>query len=166
LIIEIQSGVPLYDAFINLSKNYETIGKYFKEITDKVNMGTSMEDALNETVDLTPSPEFRRVLWQVVNSLRTGSNIADSLISVIDQITKEQNIKMKEYGRKLNPLVMFYMMIAVILPSLGITMTIVLSTFMNIELGLPVLLFIAFFLGFVQFMFLSIIKFSRPAIEF
>lgn len=166
LVIEIESGVPLYDAFVNISKNYESIGKYFKEIIDKINMGTNMEDAINEAIELTPSSEFRRVLWQIINSLRTGSNIADSLVSVIDQITREQYIRMKEYGRKLNPMVMFYMIIAVILPSLGITIAIVLSTFMNIELSLTILLFVAFFLGFIQFMFLSIIKFSRPAIEF
>ena len=28
LIIELESGVPLYDAFANLSKNYEAIGRY------------------------------------------------------------------------------------------------------------------------------------------
>src|SRR3989338_774037 len=51
LIIELESGVPLYNAMINVSKNYEVIGKYFKEMTDKVDLGTSMEDALNEAVE-------------------------------------------------------------------------------------------------------------------
>src|SRR3989338_5824067 len=50
LIIELESGVPLYNAFINLSKNYTVIGAYFKEIVDKVDFGTSMEDALTEAI--------------------------------------------------------------------------------------------------------------------
>ena len=50
IIIELESGVPLYNAMVNVSKNYDVIGKYFKEITDKVDFGTSMEDALNEAV--------------------------------------------------------------------------------------------------------------------
>src|SRR3989344_856230 len=64
IIIELESGVPLYNAMVNVSKNYEVIGKYFKEITDKVDSGTSMEDALNEAVEFIPSNDFRKVLWQ------------------------------------------------------------------------------------------------------
>jgi pilus assembly protein TadC len=166
LVIEIQSGVPLYNAMVNVSKNYEMIGKYFKEITDKVNLGTSMEDALNEAVEFIPSTDFRRILWQIINSLKTGSNISNSLTTVLEQIVREQQIEVTKYGRKLNPLAMFYMIIAVILPSLGITILIILSSFIQFQLSLTILIIIASLLGFMQFMFLSIIKISRPAIEF
>ena len=166
LTIELESGVPLYNALVNLSKNYPVIGTYFKEITDKVDLGTSMEDALSEAIEYIPSDDFRRLLWQILNSIRTGSDISKSLTLVLEQISREQNIEVNKYGRKLNPLAMFYMIIAVILPSLGITMLIVLSSFIEFKLSLTVLIFIAFLLGFVQFMFLSMIKFSRPAIEF
>jgi flagellar protein FlaJ len=74
-------------------------------------------------------------------------------------------IEIKEYGRKLNPLAMFYMIIAVILPSIGITMLIVLSTFIDLALDLTILLTIAFFLSIMQVMFLAMIKSSRPAVE-
>lgn len=166
LLIELESGVPLYNAMINLSKNYEVMGRYFREIVDKVNLGTPIEDALNEAVENVPSNDFRRILWQVLNSLRSGSDIVLSLNIVIEQIVRQQTIEVNKYGRKLNPLSMFYMIIAVIIPSLGITMLIILSSFVDFELNLTILLFISFMLGFVQFMFLSIIKFSRPAIEF
>jgi len=166
LVIELESGVQLYNAFINISKNYPVIGKYFKEIIDKVNLGTSMEDALTEAVEYVPSDNLRRLLWQILNSVRTGSDIAKSLTIALEQIEREIIIEVKKYGRKLNPLAMFYMIIAVILPSLGVTMLIILSSFIQFELSLSTLLFIAFLLGFVQFMFLSIIRFSRPAIDF
>ena len=166
LIIEIESGVPLYNTMINVSKNYEVIGKYFKEITDKIDFGTSMEDALNEAVEFIPSNDFRKILWQIINSIRTGSNVAKSLSSVMEQITKDQITEVNKYGKKLNPLAMFYMIVAVILPSLGITMLIILSSFIRFELSLTILLVLAGFLGFVQFMFISMVKFSRPAIEF
>ena len=166
IIIELESGVPLYNAMVNVSKNYEVIGKYFKEITNKVDLGTSMEDALNEAVELIPSDDFRRVLWQIINSIRTGSNVARSLYSVVEQITKDQITEVNKYGKKLNPLAMFYMMVAVILPSLGITMLIILSSFIQFQLSLTILVSLACFLGFVQFMFISMVKFSRPAIEF
>ena len=166
IIIELESGVSLYKAMINLSKNYEFVGKYFKEIVDKVDLGTSMEDALNEAVEFVPSEGLRKILWQIINSIRTGSDTAKSLYSVIEQITKEQIIEVNKYGKKLNPLAMFYMIIAVILPSLGITMLIVLSSFIQFQLSLTILLALAGFLGFVQFMFIAMVKFSRPAVEF
>ena len=165
LIIELESGVSLYDAMVNVSKNYEVIGEYLKEITDKVSMGTTMEDAINETIETTPSSNLTKVLWQVLNSLRTGADISDSLSNILDQIVREQVIEVKEYGRKLNPLAMFYMMVAIIIPSLGITMLIVLTTFISLKIDLAALISIAFFLGFVQYMFFSIIKSSRPAVE-
>ncbi len=166
IIIELESGVPLYNAMLNVSKNFEIVGKYFKEITDKVDLGTSMEDALNEAAEFIPSDDLRRILWQIINSIRTGSDIAKSLYSVIDQITKEQITEVNKYGKKLNPLAMFYMIIAVILPSLGMTMTVILSSFIKFQLSLTILLAIAGFLGFMQFMFISMVKLSRPAIEF
>ena len=166
IIIDLESGVPLYNAMLNVSKNYEVIGRYFKEITNKVDLGTSMEDALNEAVEFVPSNDFKKVLWQMINSMRTGSDVAKSLYSAMDQITKDQVTEVNKYGKKLNPLAMFYMIVAVILPSLGMTMLIILSSFIQFDLSLTILLMLAGFLGFVQFMFISIVKFSRPAIEF
>lgn len=166
LIIELESGVALYNALGNISKSYPVIGSYFQEIVNKVDLGTSMEDALTEAVEYIPSENFRRLLWQILNSMRTGSDVAKSLSIVLDQISREQIIEVNKYGRKLNPLAMFYMIIAVILPTLGITMMIVFSSFIDIEINLTILMVIAFLLAFLQFMFLSMIRFSRPAVEF
>jgi len=165
LIIELESGVPMYNTFRNLARNYDIIGKYFYEIVEKVDLGTSIEEAINEAIILTPSPNLRKVLWQVLNSMKTGSDVTNSLNVVIDQIVREQQIEVKEYGRKLNPMAMFYMMAAIIIPSLGTTMLVVIATFMGLTLSLPVLLVLSGAIGFVQFMFLSMIKSIRPPME-
>jgi archaeal flagellar protein FlaJ len=165
LIVELESGVPLYNALVNTSKSYETIGKYFREITDRVDLGTSMDEALNDAIEYIPSDNFRRLLWQILNSIRTGTNISKSLMSVLEQISREQMIEINEYGKKLNPFAMFYMIIAVIIPSLGTTMLVVLSSFVDIKLKLSLFMVIALLLGFIQFMFLAIINFSRPAVD-
>jgi archaeal flagellar protein FlaJ len=166
LIIELESGVPVYNSLVNVSKNFQDVGKYFKEITDKIDLGTSMEDAINEAVEFFPSNGLRKILWQIVNSIRTGANVAQSLHTVVEQITKDQMNEVNKYGKKLNPIAMFYMIIAVIMPSLGMTMLIIISSFINLELSLTILLFFVGMLGFIQFMFIAMVKFSRPAIEF
>ncbi len=166
MIIEAKSGVPLYNSMVNVAKNFKTVGKYFKELIDKVNMGTTIEDAISETIETTPSNNFRKILWQILNSLKTGADIASSLDSVVQQITKEQMIEVREYGKKLNPLAMFYMIIAVIVPTLGITLLIVIATFLGLKVSLTVLIVMAVALGIIQLLFLSMIKSSRPAVEF
>jgi flagellar protein FlaJ len=165
LIIEIESGVPLYQTFRNVAKNYEAIGVYFQELVERVDLGTPMEEALNEMIILTPSPELRKLLWQVLNSMRTGSEVASALNSVLDQVVREQQIAVKEYGRKLNPLAMFYMMIAIIIPSLGTIMLIILTSFLGFNLSLAVYLVIAGLVGFMQYMFLAVIRSSRPPMD-
>ena len=166
LIIEIESGVPLYNAMINVSNNYPSVGIYFREIINKIDLGTAMEDALNEGVEFCPSNDLRKILLQIMSSIRTGANVSKSLYTITEQIRKDQITEVNKYGKKLNPLAMFYMIIAVILPSLGMTMTIILSSFLQFELSLTILLAIAVFLGFIQFMFISMVKFSRPSFEY
>ena len=165
LLIELSSGVPLYNALKNIAATYPNTGKLFQRIVDKINLGTPMEKALQEAVEESPSENCRKVLWQIINSMQTGSDAAVSLRSVLDQIAKEQLIEVNRYGKKLNPLAMFYMIIAVIAPSLGISMMVVLSSLMNFSFNLVILLVIAGFLGFIQFMFITMVKNSRPSVE-
>ncbi|MBI2142562.1 type II secretion system F family protein [Candidatus Woesearchaeota archaeon] len=165
LVIEMESGVPLYETIRNVAGNYETIGKYFKEIIDKVDLGTPLEDAIGEEIELTPSANFRKLLWQVLNSLKTGADISKSINSTIDQVAREQMIEVREYGRKLNPIAMFYMIIAVIMPSIGVVMLIILASFVSLKIDLASLLAITGFLAFLQFMFLAMIRSQRPAVE-
>jgi pilus assembly protein TadC len=130
-----------------------------------MNLGTPLTDALNETIDNCPSDELRKVLWQILNSLRVGSEITGAIQSVLDQVVREQKIAVVEYGRKLNPMAMMYMMAAIIVPSLGTTMLVVMATFLGFQLNMTILLILAGLLLFVQFMFLAMIRSSRPAVE-
>jgi len=165
LIVEIESGVTLYNAMKNLPKNYPNAGLYFQEIINKINVGTSMEDALTETIELCPNEGLIKILWQISNSLNTGGDIAAPLRTVVENLIKEQQILMNEYAKKLNPLAMFYMMIAIIIPSLGVTMFTIISIFIGLKLTLPILMFMVIINGFMQFMFVAMINSARPPIE-
>ncbi len=165
LIIEMEAGVPPYETFKNMAGNYKAIGIYFHEIVSKIDLGTPIEDAINQTIEDVPEEGLKKILWQVLNSINTGAEVVGSLRMVVEQIVREQRVAVEEYGKKLNPMAMFYMMMAVIVPSLGITMFIILTTFIGLNLSLPFLLMISMLIGFVQFMFLSLIKSSRPPVE-
>lgn len=164
IVIEIESGVPLYDAMKNLISAYPGIGKYFRDLITKVDFGTAMEDAINETILYSPSDQFKKMLWQILNAINTGGDIHKSLNSVVEQIVREQQIMMKEYAKKLNPLAMFYMMIAVIAPTLGTAMLAIATNFLAVDIGKGVLTILAGGILFVQIMFLQIIRSQRPAV--
>jgi flagellar protein FlaJ len=165
LIVELESGVTLFDAMKNMIKSYPVVGAYFAEIVNKVSVGTPMEEAINEAINTSPSSSLTKILWQISNSLRTGSDVARPLHTVVETLIKEQKIMVNEYGRKLNPMAMFYMLIAIILPSLGVTLLTIISIFVGLKLDLTILLLIAVMVGFLQFMFIAMINSMRPPVE-
>ena len=162
LLVEMSAGIPLFDALVNVSQSYPKVGRHIQDIIKRVEVGKPLDTAIDEVIEITPSVNFRKMMWQIMNSLRTGADVSQALESITEQISKEQLIEFKSYERKLNPMVMFYLMIAVILPSLGITMLSLLSTFLGIKLSFGALIGVAIFLAFIQFMFLNIIRSSRP----
>jgi pilus assembly protein TadC len=165
LIIKIDSGVPLFNALIDATKSYGVAGKYFKEIVDDVNLGTPIEQALENALKYNESKEFRLVLRQILNSLKTGVDISSSLKKLLDEITREQHIEIKAYSKKLNSIVLFYLIIACVVPSLGISMFIMVSSMMNLNLSKSNLFVILFFIAVIQLFFISIIRSIRPAVD-
>jgi pilus assembly protein TadC len=165
ILVKIESGVPFMNALSDAANAKGVGGKYFKEIVDEINLGTPIEKALENAIDLTPSDRFRRVLWQITNSLKTGIDVADTLRGILQQIANEQMIEIKEYGKKLNSMAMFYMLIGIVVPALGVTLFIILASFLSIQISFRYLLFAAFLLAFMQFMFISLFKSIRPMVD-
>jgi len=165
LLVKLESGTPLFNALIDASKSYGIAGKYFKEIVDDINTGTPIEKALENARKYNASKSFRLILWQIIVSSKTGAGVTDSLRKTLGQITQEEIIEIKEYGKKLNSLVMFYMIIACVLPSLGVTMIVVISSFMDLDISMSHLFTILFFLAVMQLLFISLIKSARPMVN-
>ena len=165
LLVKMQSGVPFFNALTNASESYGVSSKYFKEIVDDIQMGTPIEAALDKAVEYNASHKFKMILWQMTNALKTGIDTTGSLKAVLDEITKEQIIEIKKYGKKLNSLAMFYMLIGVVVPSLGMAMFIIVTSFVSIQIKLTHLMAIVMMLAFMQFMFLSMFKSIRPNVN-
>ena len=164
LIIEVNSGVPLFDAMVSLTKGYGQLSKEMKKIVERTTLGEPLSLVLKDEAEKTPSLAFKRVLLQIANETVSGADVASSLSALIDQIVKDQIIEVKEYGHKLNPIVMFYLVMGVIFPTLGITFIIILLSFVSNGLVIPFLylVLLAFLIGLFQLMFLGFVETSRP----
>ncbi|MFH1306801.1 MAG: type II secretion system F family protein [Candidatus Micrarchaeota archaeon] len=168
LLIELRSGVTLFDAMVGVTKEYGEVSKEFNKIVEKITLGVPASAAMHEVADKSPSTYFKRVVLQIANSITSGSDVADSLESVLSQVSKEQIIKLKAYGQKLNPLVMFYMLFGVIIPSLGVAFMIIVFSVIGAgfeSMGIALMAATLSAVLIIQTLFLSVAENSRPCFD-
>jgi len=166
LWIALKGGLPLFDSMLAISKGgYGEVGKEMNRLVEKVLVGVPVDVAAAEVVDDCPSPAFRRILMQMVNSIRSGADVSDSLDVVLDQISREQIINVKEYGQRLNPIVMFYMVLGVIVPALGVSVGLLVLSFAGVNFGFREMMAVVPVVAIIQYMFLSYAEITRPVYE-
>jgi len=165
MVISLKAGLPLFNAMANVSKNYGIASVEFQKIVERIESGVPADVALQEASEVNSSRRFHQILFQIIAALRSGSDIATGLEVLLDQISREQVIALKRYGQQLNPITMFYLLFGVILPSIGITVAIILTSFIPFTLDSSKLIAILVLLGLLQVMFLSITQSSRPNFE-
>ncbi len=163
IIISLRSGMPLYNAITSVSTGYGDASAEFKHIVEMVQVGIPLGDAIDRAIADTSSQSFRRVMLQASVSIKSGSDVISALQSAIDQLSQERLIELRRYGQRLNALAMFYMLFGVILPSMGLAVATILTTFISLFTITPQLLYGALVgIFFLQIIFLQIIRSSRP----
>ncbi|MFA5382324.1 MAG: type II secretion system F family protein [Candidatus Micrarchaeia archaeon] len=168
IVIALKSGIPFFDAMVGVTEGYGAVSEEFNKIIEDISLGKPETAALREAGSNCPSKYFNRVLLQMVNAIVSGSDIADALDSVLENIAKEQVISLKAYGQKLNPLSMFFMLFGIIFPSLGVVFIIVILAFAGeaaMEIAPFLLPLIFLLIVAVQFSFVSVMESSRPRFE-
>lgn len=165
LLVKLYSGRPLLNALVETANSRGVAAKYIKEIVDDINTGSTIEDALKNAIAYSPSDKLRKVLFHVNNALQLGIDVTKPLESVLEEITKGQEIEIKRYGKKLNTLVIVYMLAAIIIPSLGVAIFIVISSFIHFPVGFKEMLVFIFFTVVLQFIFIAFFKSIRPMVS-
>jgi flagellar protein FlaJ len=167
MMVQLNSGVLMFNIIINISESgYGEASEEFKKIAREINAGVPQIEAIEKHAKINTSKYFRRVLWQISNGMRSGTDMTSVIKEGIDNLIEEQTIQIQSYGGKLNPLIMFYMLIAVIMPALGITFIIIISSILNFPKTMIYIIFffIFGFVVFMQIMFHGLIKSRRPSL--
>ncbi len=167
MLVQLNSGVPLFSIMTNISSSdYSSLSLEFKKAVKRINAGLPQMEVLDEMGERNSSIFFRRTLWQISNGMKAGSDISVVIKDSIKSLNEEQVLQIQNYGNKLNPLIMFYMMISVIMPALAITFLTIISSLINLPKGMTILLFLGLFGGvvFIQVMFMGIIRAARPSL--
>lgn len=167
MLVQLNSGIPLFTILVNLSnKDYGELSREFGKAVKEIHAGVPQIEVLDKLASQNPSLYFRRSLWQLVNGMKTGSNTAIVVKEIIESLSEERLIQIQKYGGQLNPLAMFYMLITVILPSLGMTFLITISSFVaTSEVTTKAVFWSMYvFVVFFQIMFMGLIKARRPTL--
>jgi len=167
ILVQLNSGIPLFSILVNISSSdYGELSREFKKAVRRIGSGEPEAAVLDDLGRKNPSPFFRRTLWQISSGMKSGADMTIVIEDSISALNEEQLIQIQNYGNKLNPLIVFYMLIAIILPALSITFLTIISSMINMEKNTAVLVFMALyvFVVLIQIMFLGIIKSRRPSL--
>lgn len=165
LMVKLNSGKPLINALIEAANSYENAEKYFGVIVKDIEMGKPIEEALSAEAENNPSPHFRKILFQISNALKIGIDVTEFLDATLEEIAEAKILEIQRYGKKLNSMTLFYMLMGIIVPSLGMTMFVIVAGLAGINVGL--LFFGIATLGviIIQTFFLMIYKGIKPNIN-
>ncbi|MDE1873682.1 MAG: type II secretion system F family protein [Candidatus Micrarchaeota archaeon] len=163
LVISMRSGMPLFNAITAVSTGYGAASLEFAKVVELVQLGTPIEQALDEVSNRSQSKTFKRITLQATVSLKAGADVVGALQGVVDEVMQERVIELRRYGQRLNALAMFYMLFGVIFPSMGIAVAAILTTFINLfTVDESTLLAALIGIFFLQVIFLNIMRSSRP----
>lgn len=163
MLVRLRAGVPVYQAMIGISEeDFGVVSEEFERAVSEIERGKSQLEALEDMALRNPSKYFKRVIWQINNSIRSGANVGDTIATIVDNLSREQLIEIRDYGNQLSPIAMMYMMISVIIPTLGTTLMIILGSFLGLQIPKMGFYGVIVLIILFQFIFLSLIKSRRP----
>lgn len=165
LLLQVSSGVCLFNGMANVSVGgYGEISKEFEKIVRDINAGLNEVDALERMSVRTESRFVKRTIWQLVNVMRSGASMIGALRNVVDSLILFQQKQIRDFTQELNMWSLVYMIFAVILPTLGVTLLVVLSAFSKVGISRELFIAVILVSFFAQAGIIGFVKNRRPVI--
>jgi tight adherence protein B len=96
LVRGLRSGLPVTETLgVVATEVPGPVGEEFKMITERIKIGRTMEDALQETADRLNMPEFNFFCITLAIQRETGGNLAETLANLADVLRKRSQMKLK-----------------------------------------------------------------------
>jgi len=92
----VKSGLPITEGIAACSREMPNpVSGVFKQITDNMKVGQTMEEALWEAADKLSVAEFKFFVISLVVQAETGGNLAETLGNLADILRQRQQMKLK-----------------------------------------------------------------------
>jgi len=96
LVRGLRSGLPITETLGVVAQELRgPVGEEFKLVTDRIKVGRTMEEALQETADRLDMPEFSFFCITLAIQRETGGNLAETLANLADVLRKRAQMKLK-----------------------------------------------------------------------
>jgi tight adherence protein B len=96
LVRGLRSGLPISETIsVVASEVPGPVGFEFRSIADKMKIGKTMDQALQETADRLGTPEFQFFCITLAIQRETGGNLAETLSNLADVLRKRSQMKLK-----------------------------------------------------------------------
>lgn len=96
LVRGLRSGLPVGETLGVVAEEIPgPVGEEFKIVTDKIKVGKTMEDAMQDTADRLGTPEFQFFVITLAIQRETGGNLAETLSNLADVLRKRAQMKLK-----------------------------------------------------------------------
>jgi tight adherence protein B len=96
LVRGLRSGLPISETMgVVGSEVPDPVGSEFRGVTDRMRIGRTMEQALQETADKLNTPEFQFFCITLAIQRETGGNLAETLGNLADVLRKRLQMKLK-----------------------------------------------------------------------
>jgi tight adherence protein B len=96
LVRGLRSGLPVTETLGIVAQEVPgPVGEEFKLVTDRMKVGKTMEEALQDTADRLSIPEFNFFCITLAIQRETGGNLAETLANLSDVLRKRAQMKLK-----------------------------------------------------------------------
>ena len=96
LVRGLRSGLPVTETLGVVAQEVDgPVGVEFKGIVERIKIGKTMEDSLQETADRLGIPEFNFFCITLAIQRETGGNLAETLSNLADVLRKRAQMKLK-----------------------------------------------------------------------
>jgi len=96
LVRGLRSGLPVTETLGVVAQELPgAVGTEFRGITERIKIGKTMEDSLQETADRLGIPEFNFFTITLAIQRETGGNLAETLSNLADVLRKRSQMKLK-----------------------------------------------------------------------
>jgi len=96
LVRGLRSGLPVTETLgVVAAELPGPVGEEFKLVTDRIKVGRTMEEALQDTADRLNLPEFNFFCITLAIQRETGGNLAETLSNLSDVLRKRAQMKLK-----------------------------------------------------------------------
>ena len=165
-LVSLESGLPLGNAIQRLARLDRPGGRFFKKVFTEFKTGKDLERALNDASIYSASDSLKILLKRLKDSLSIGVDLRVVLSNFIEESSEKKVQDIRAYSKRLNPVIMMYLVLGIVLPSLGVTFFILAAALLELSTEmLKYILILVFLLMFgFQYISYSSFKFTKSTL--